>query len=71
MSNEDGRKVLHSTVDKLINTGIGSTIDTHTLLKELRNCGARIVQIDGQRYTHVSLEDLIAAIQYSTNVKED
>ena len=39
------------------------TVNIHELLKELRHCEARIVQIDGQRYTHVSMEDVHGALE--------
>lgn len=63
MYTEDGRAVVHATLCKLTErVGSGNKLDCDKLLKGLKLSGARTVQVDGQRYTYVSLEDLIAAI---------
>lgn len=48
---------LETTTHELHNVSIKQ------LLKELRHCGARIIQDGGQRYTYVSMEDVHGALE--------
>lgn len=62
----DAKDVVKLSIDALQDrTAPDAKMDCQKFFKYLTQCGAQKVQMDGQRYTHVSLEDLLTAIEDS------
>lgn len=60
----DAKIVLHKSLDKLKSSiPVDTKVDVHKLLNELKHSATSTVQISGQRYTYVCLEDIVGALE--------